>query len=45
MLTQQRKQKNDQSMDEWKQRNLVVNHEMKKHDLEDSISHFQVSDM
>lgn len=41
MLTQQRKQKNDQSMDEWKQRNLVVNHEMKKHDLEDSISHFQ----
>lgn len=42
MITQQRKQKNDQTTDEFRMRHFFVNHEMKKQDLKDNIQHFQV---
>ena len=42
MLVKQRKQRNDQTTDEFRIRNLMVNHEMKKQDLQDSIQHLQV---
>lgn len=42
MLVKQRKQRNDQTTDEFRMRNLMVTHEMKKQDLQDNIQHLQV---
>uniref|UniRef100_A0A7M5V9Z2 Uncharacterized protein n=2 Tax=Clytia hemisphaerica TaxID=252671 RepID=A0A7M5V9Z2_9CNID len=39
ILSQQRKQRNDQTTDEFRMRNLMVNHEIKKQNLDDSIQH------
>jgi len=42
MLSEQRKQRNDQTTDAFRMRNFMVNHESKKQDLQDNIQHLQV---